>query len=78
MRKRPGLTARCVLTFRSAIAGFDPAHYAEAPYFRPVWFKDIVGMILDGTTHWDEVASLVGGSYRDLAPKALAKQVGGR
>lgn len=60
-----------VLTFRSTIAGFDPAHYAEAPFFRPVWFADIVGLRLDDATDWDEVAGLIGASYRALAPQKL-------
>lgn len=65
----------CVLTFRSAIAALDPLNYAEAPYFRPVWFRDIVGMRIDEATDWDEVASLVRGSYRDLAPAKLVERM---
>lgn len=60
-----------VLTFRSTIAGLDPLNYAEAPFFRPVWFADIVGLRLDEATDWDEVAGLIGASYRALAPQKL-------
>lgn len=59
----------CVLTFRSTIAALDPLNYAEAPFFRPRWFVDIVGLALDGATDWDAVAGLVEASYRALAPK---------
>lgn len=65
----------CVLTFRSAIAALDPLNYAEAPYFRPVWFRDIVGMRIDDATDWAEVESLVRGSYRDLAPAKLVERM---
>jgi len=65
----------CVLTFRSAIAALDPLNYAETPFFRPVWFRDIVGMVLDEATDWAEVASLVRGSYRDLAPAKLVDRL---
>ena len=61
----------CVLTFRSSVAGLDPRHYAEAPFFRPPWWPDIVGLQLDAATDWDDVAKLVAGSYRRLAPLTL-------
>jgi len=62
----------CVLTFRSAVAALDPRHYADAPFFRPVWWPDIVGLSLTEATDWDEVEGLIHGSYRTLASKALA------
>ena len=65
----------CVLTFRSTIAALDPLNYAEAPFFRPRWFADIVGMSLDAATDWDEVAGLVKASYRALAPRKLADRL---
>jgi hypothetical protein len=49
--------------------------FTRAPFFRPVWFPDIVGMTLDARTDWDEVAGLVRASYVHLAPKKLAEQV---
>lgn len=61
-----------LLTFRSAIAALDPAHYAEAPFFRPVWWPDIVGMTIDDRTDWNAVSDLLAGSYRLLAPRKLA------
>lgn len=41
----------------------------------PVWWPDIVGMVLDGATDWDQVAELVTESYCVLAPKKLIDMV---
>ena len=65
-----------VLTFRSsgeelaALSAFGP------PFFKPVWFRDIVGLVLPAdpaSVEWDEVAELVTESYRVLAPKRLIR-----
>ena len=65
-----------VLTFRSsgeelaALSAFGP------PFFKPLWFRDIVGLVLPAdppTADWDEVAELVTESYRLLAPKRLTR-----
>jgi hypothetical protein len=65
----------CVMTFRSPLPQLDAYAFTWAPFFRPVWFPDIVGMTLDGSTDWDEVTSLVRESYRHLAPRKLADQI---
>ena len=67
----------CVMTFRSPLPELDAFAYTWDPFFRPRWFRDIVGMRLDARTDWNEVASLVRASYRHLAPKKLAEQIGG-
>jgi len=41
-----------------------------------VWWPDIAGMTIDAKSDWDEVADLLAGSYRLLAPKKLAAQIG--
>lgn len=64
----------CVLTFRSSFAAFDPDAFTRPPFFRPRWFSDIAGVVLDGETDWPEVAALVASSWRTLAPKKLAAQ----
>ena len=46
------------------------------PYFRPPWFDDIVGMVIDDRVDRDEVAGALTESYRLLAPKRLAARVG--
>jgi hypothetical protein len=66
----------CVLTFRSSLAAFDPDMFRRPPFFRPRWFADIAGLAIDADTDWTEVAALVAGSYRLLAPKKLAALVG--
>lgn len=65
----------CVLTFRSRGREFEPPGFAHYPFFRPLWFPNIVGMVLDDHVDWDRVARLVVDSYRVLAPKKLAKLV---
>jgi predicted DNA-binding protein (MmcQ/YjbR family) len=64
-----------VLTFRCPPDDLDALTHAGPPFFKPVWFTDIVGLVLDGSTDWDEVAELVTESYCLLAPQQLAEQV---
>lgn len=64
-----------VLTFRLPLPRADAPRFKRAPFFRPVWFPNIVGMTLDGATDWDEVADLLTESYCVLAPKKLAALV---
>lgn len=45
------------------------------PYFRAGWGQDVVGLVLDGTTDWDEVEELLVASYCVQAPRELADQV---
>ena len=63
-----------VLTFRSG-ARLEASRFSRAPYFKPVWWPDIAGVVIDAGTDWDEVADLITGSYRLLAPKKLAAQI---
>lgn len=62
----------CVLTFRSPLPEADVHAFSWEPFFKPVWFRDIVGMLLNDQTDWDEVHGLVRASYRHMAPKKLA------
>jgi hypothetical protein len=64
----------CVLTFRVAAPAL---RFERSPFFRPVWFPDIAGLVIGPDTDWDEVATLVVGSHRLLAPRKLADLVGG-
>jgi hypothetical protein len=45
------------------------------PFFRPVWFRDIVGLRIDESTDWKEVVELVTESYRRLAPARLVQLI---
>jgi len=65
----------CVLTFRTRGPQFDPDSFASAPFFRPVWFPNIMGMVLERNVDWDRVARLLVTSYRVLAPKKLTEQM---
>jgi hypothetical protein len=53
----------------------DAPRFKRAPFFRPVWFPNIVGMSLDAMTDWDDVTVLVVESYCALAPKNLVALV---
>jgi hypothetical protein len=61
-----------VLTFRVPPDDLDALSHAGLPFFKPVWFPDIVGLHLTDDTDWAEVAELVTDSHRLLAPKRLA------
>lgn len=60
-----------VLTFRLPAARRAAPKFARAPFFKPVWFADIVGMAIDPHSDWDEIAELISESYCVLAPKKL-------
>jgi YjbR len=64
-----------VLTFRASGPELDALAGTGPPFFKPVWFADIVGVVLDDDTDWGEVAELVTDSYCLLAPKRLVEQV---
>jgi hypothetical protein len=65
-----------VLTFRSSGQELEALSAIGHPFFRPPWFPNIVGMVLDSDTDWQEVAELVAESYRLLAPARLGNLVG--
>ena len=66
-----------VLTFRSSGPELDAFGNAGHPYFRPVWFPDIAGMVIEDDIDWDMVAELLRHSYCVMAPKKLAALVDG-
>lgn len=47
------------------------------PYFRAGWGTDVVGLVIDHSTDWDEVEELLVASYCVQAPHDLAEQVRG-
>jgi len=65
----------CVLTFRLPRSMLEAPRFERHPFFRPVWFPNIAGTVLDGDTDWDDVAALLIESYCVLAPKKLAAMV---
>jgi predicted DNA-binding protein (MmcQ/YjbR family) len=64
-----------VLTFRAAGEDLAALSSMGPPFFKPVWFEDIVGMVLDDAD-WGEVAELITDSYRVVAPRRLASRLG--
>ena len=54
------------------LVGADPERFFVPPY---VGHKGWIGMRLDNDPDWDEVAVLVGRSYRLVAPKRLSLPV---
>jgi hypothetical protein len=46
-----------------------------APYFRAGWGRNVVGLVLDHDTDWEELAELLTDSYCLQAPERLAAQV---
>ena len=63
----------CVVTFRTLDRQFDPVDFEAPPFFRPVWFPNIVGAVLDEATDWDQLADFLKVSYRVLAPQKLVE-----
>ncbi len=64
-----------VLTFRSSGPELEALSSIGEPFFRPPWAPNIVGMLLDSSVDWSEVAELVTESYCVLAPRRLAEMV---
>ncbi len=64
-----------MVSFRSAGAELAALRASGHPFFRPGWGDNVVGMVLDGGTDWDEVAELLTESYCIMAPKKLAALV---
>jgi YjbR protein len=64
-----------LLTFRSPADERDALVAVGHPFFKAQWGTDVVGMVLDDDTDWDEVGELLTESYCVLAPKKLAALV---
>jgi len=64
-----------VMSFRSSGPELDVLHKSGHPFFRPGWGNNVVGMVLDAATDWEEVAELLTESYCIMAPKKLAALV---
>jgi YjbR len=64
-----------VLTFRSSGPELDALRRMGHPFFTPGWGTNVMGMVLDADTSWDEVAELLTESYCIMAPKKLVALV---
>jgi YjbR len=65
----------CVMTFRAPGDEIEGLVTSGHPFYKPDWGADVVGMVLDEDTDWDEVAELLTDSYCVLAPKRLTALV---
>jgi len=63
------------ITFRADDAEVMAFEHMGAPYFKADWGTNVVGMMLDDGTDWDELAELLVDSYCIQAPAHLAQQV---
>jgi hypothetical protein len=65
----------CVMTFRLPGSKAGQPRFASAPYFRPFWWANIAGVVIEGGIDWGGVEVLIAESYCVLAPKKLAALV---
>ena len=63
------------ITFRAEPEEVLAFQHLGAPYFRAGWGRNVVGMLLDDDTDWDELAELLTDSYCLQAPASLAQRV---
>ena len=63
------------ITFRAEPDEVMAFQHLGAPYFKGEWGHNVVGMLLDVDTDWDELAELLTDSYCLQAPQHLAAQV---
>lgn len=63
------------ITFRAEPEEVMAFQHLGAPYFRAEWGANVVGMLLDDTTDWEELRELLTDSYCLQAPLHLAEQV---
>lgn len=66
----------CLLTFRSPLDEIAGLLAGGHPFYKPDWGLNVMGMVLDGDTDWEEVGELLTESYCVQAPKRLAALVG--
>ena len=70
-----GINCKVLPGDNTALIASDPARFYMPAYIGP---KGWVGLRLDvGKVDWEEVAELVNHSYRLVAPKRLAAELGG-
>ena len=71
--RTPGPTT--LVTFRSQGEELEVLRRAGHPYFYAGWGRNVLGMVLDANTDWDEVAEVLTESYCVMAPKKLVALV---
>ena len=71
----PDRERRTVLVFRSSGEELEALRRMGDPFFALGWGRNAMGMAIDESTDWDEVAELVTESFCVMAPKKLAALV---
>jgi hypothetical protein len=70
-----GEDQRFRITFRAEPAEVMAFEHLGDPDFRASWGRNVVGMLLDDDTDWEELGELLTDSYCLQAPATLAVQV---
>lgn len=68
-------TARAVVTFRASVEEVEALSNAGHPFYFAGWGRDVLGVVLEDDTDWDEVEELLTESYCVLAPAKLVAKV---
>jgi hypothetical protein len=63
------------ITFRAEPDEVMAFRHLGAPYFKASWGGNVVGLLVDEHTDWQELAELLTDSYCLQAPASLAAQV---
>ena len=66
-----------VVVFRSEQPELEMLRNAGHPFFYAGWGRDVIGLVIDAKTDWQEVAELMSDSYCVMAPKNLRAAVEG-
>jgi hypothetical protein len=64
-----------VVTFRAQGPELDALRHVGHPFFVARWGRDVVGMVVDDDTDWDDLGDLLTESYCVMAPKKLVALV---
>jgi hypothetical protein len=70
-----GEDQRFRVTFRAELDEVLAFEHLGEPYFRAGWGRNVVGLLIDDDSDWDEIAELLTDSYCLQAPARLAAQV---
>jgi len=70
-----GEDQRFRITFRAEADEVMAFEHLPHPYFRASWGRNVVGLVLDEDTDWEELAELLTDSYCLQAPQRLAAMV---
>lgn len=63
------------IIFKGEPAEVMAFQHLGSPYFKASWGTDVIGMILDDATDWEELGELVTDSYCLVAPAYLVEQI---